>query len=81
MPGTDQKTAPTPETKTGDGDSDHVAHIVHKSEQMKGYIGGQPIRALCGKVWVPSRDYHGLPVCQACVEERDRRLGGMKRLN
>lgn len=70
-----------PETKTGGGDSDRMAHIVPKSEQMRGYIGGEPIKALCGKVWVPTRDYQGLPVCQACVEERDRRLSGMKGLN
>ena len=70
-----------PETKTGGGDSDNVAHIVPKEEQMRGYVAGEPIKALCGKVWVPTRDYQGLPICQACVEERDRRLSGMKGLN
>jgi hypothetical protein len=70
-----------PETKTGGGDSDHMAHIVPKDEQMRGYVGGEPIKALCGKVWIPTRDYQGLPVCQACIEERDRRLSGMKGLN
>lgn len=75
------RTLPTQETKTGGGDSDGLAHIVTKDEQMRGYVGGQPIKALCGKVWVPTRDYAGLPVCQACVAERDRRLAGLKRLN
>ena len=70
-----------PETKTGGGDSDRLAHIVTKDEQMRGYVGGEPIKALCGRVWVPSRDFHGLPICQVCVEERDRRVSGMKGLN
>lgn len=75
------QTLPKRETRTGGGNDDSVAHIVTKNEQMRGYVGGQPIKALCGKVWVPSRDYQGLPVCQACVEERDRRIAGMKRMN
>ena len=70
-----------PETRTSDGDSDAVAHIVFKDQQMRGYVGGEPIKALCGKVWVPSRDYQGLPICKPCVDERDRRLAGMKRMN
>ena len=77
----DSGTLHRPETKTSDGDSDAVAHIVPKDQQMRGYVGGEPIRALCGKVWVPSRDYHGLPICQACVDERDRRFAGMRRMN
>ena len=75
------KTLPTPETKTGGGNSDQVAHIVTKDQQMRGYVGGEPIKALCGKVWVPSRDYQGLPICQGCVDERDKRVSGMRRLN
>lgn len=80
-PERDSQTLLRPETKTSDGDSDAVAHIVPKDDQMRGYVGGEPIRALCGKVWVPSRDYQGLPICQACVDERDRRVAGMKRMN
>lgn len=75
------RTLPAPETTTDEGDSDAVAHIVTKDQQMKGYVEGKPIKALCGKVWVPSRDYQGLPVCQACVAERDRRIAGAKRMN
>lgn len=69
------------ETRTSQGDSDEVAHIVMRDDQMKGYLAGQPIKALCGKTWVPSRDYEGLPVCERCVDERDRIIAGMKRLN
>lgn len=81
MAETGSKTRTTPETQTGGGNSDAVAHIVTKDEQMRGYIGGEPIKALCGKVWVPTRDYQGLPVCEVCAAERDRRIAGLKRLN
>ena len=77
----DLDTLQRPEPRTGGGDSDAVAHIVLKDEQMRGYVGGVPIKALCGKVWVPSRDYQGLPICQVCIRERDRRIAGMKKLN
>jgi len=69
------------EPRTSHGESDNVAHIVMKSDQMRGYIAGVPIEALCGKKWVPSRDFSGLPVCGECVAERDRIVAGMKRLN
>ena len=78
---TSRQTEVIPETTTGDDDPDGLAHIVTKDEQMRGYVGGQPIRALCGKVWVPTRDYQGLPICKACEKERDRRVAGMKRMN
>lgn len=81
MSDTDQTTLQRPETRLDRGDSDEYAHIVMKDDQMKGYVTGDPIKALCGKVWVPSRDYEGLPVCQACLDERDRLMAGMKNLN
>lgn len=77
----DTTTLRRPEPKTSHGDGDAVAHIVMKDDQMRGYVTGEPIKALCGKTWIPSRDYQGLPVCQACVEERDRIISGMKNLN
>lgn len=42
-----------------------VAHIVPKDDQMKGYLG-EEIEALCGKRFIPHRDYEGLPICEAC---------------
>ena len=69
------------EPRTSHGDGEALAHIVTKDDQMKGYVTGEPIRALCGKVWVPSRDFQGLPVCRSCTEERDRRISGMRNLN
>lgn len=69
------------EPKTNHGDDDALAHIVMKEDQMKGYLSGEPIKALCGKVWVPSRDYAGLAICPSCEAERDRLIAGMKNLN
>ena len=51
-----------------DGDHDRFAHIVRKDDQMKGYVMGEAVTALCGKVWVPSRDPDRYPVCPACKE-------------
>lgn len=81
MPDSDSKTLRRPETRTSKGDPGELAHIVMKEDQMRGYMTGEPIKALCGKVWVPTRDYQGLPVCQRCSDERDRIVAGMKRLN
>ncbi len=52
-----------------------VAHIV-KTERdesaaakvVEARINGTPLEALCGHVWVPSRDPKQLPMCQACKE-------------
>ena len=52
-----------------------------RDDQMRGYVIGDQIEALCGKVWVPSRDFQGLPVCELCKTERDRIVSGMNRLN
>ena len=77
----DSKTLPRVQPRTSQGDDDALAHIVMKDDQMRGYLTGEPIKALCGKVWVPTRDYEGLPVCPACTDERDRLVAGMKNYN
>jgi len=33
---------------------------------LEARINGTPIEALCGHVWVPSRDPRQLPVCEKC---------------
>jgi len=30
------------------------------------YVSGTPVIALCGKVWVPSRDPGRFPICPEC---------------
>jgi hypothetical protein len=51
-----------------DGDHDRFAHVVKKDDQMKGYVMGESVTALCGKVWVPTRDPERYPVCPTCKE-------------
>jgi len=81
MTGTDPRTLRHTDSRTDTGDSDDLAHIVMKDDQMRGYVAGEAIEALCGRVFVPSRDYQRLPLCKACEGERDRLLAGMRRLN
>jgi hypothetical protein len=50
-----------------------AAHIVKTqpgesaaAKVLEARINGTPLEALCGHVWVPSRDPQQLPLCQAC---------------
>ena len=64
-----------------DLDTDHVpqtgepisAHIVKTkpgenaaAKVLEARIYGTPLEALCGHVWVPSRDPQQLPLCEKC---------------
>jgi hypothetical protein len=65
-----------------DGDHERFTHIVLEgftpkgSEDLvpvgnsvvEGMVNGTPVRALCGKEWVPGRDPGRFPVCPSCVE-------------
>jgi hypothetical protein len=35
---------------------------------LEARVMGTPVEALCGHVWVPSRDPKQLPLCQACKD-------------
>jgi hypothetical protein len=55
-----------------------VAHIVKTepgesaaAKVMEARIYGTPLEALCGHVWVPSRDPKQVPMCQNCKEIYD----------
>jgi hypothetical protein len=69
IPATDE------DTETGEPP---VAHIVKTdpgesaaAKVLEARIYGTPLEALCGHVWVPSRDPKQLPVCQKCKEIYD----------
>jgi hypothetical protein len=64
-----------------DGDHERMAHIVLEGAKTddgefvpagpsvaEGIINGTPVKALCGKVWVPNRDPKKYPVCPTCKE-------------
>jgi hypothetical protein len=38
-------------------------------------VTGQPVTALCGKVWVPGRDPSRFPLCGTCREIFKRETG------
>ena len=53
---------------TSNGDHDIFAHYADRDDIMSGLVDGVPIMALCGKIWVPSRDPSKYPVCPECLE-------------
>jgi hypothetical protein len=57
-----------PDLSHGDGDHERFAHYVEKNKIMESAFSGTPVRALCGKVWVPNRDPQKFPVCPECKE-------------
>lgn len=50
------------------GDHERFAHYVKKDKIVESAVSGAPLTALCGKVWVPSRDPKRFPVCPTCKE-------------
>lgn len=70
MPQVDLDTITDEETETDEPTS---AHIVKTgpgenaaAKVLEARITGTPVEALCGFVWVPSRDPKQLPVCEKC---------------
>lgn len=53
------------------GDHERFAHYVRKNKIMDSAMSGEPVVALCGKVWVPGRDPKKFPVCPTCKEIYD----------
>ncbi|WP_434738498.1 DUF3039 domain-containing protein [Pseudoglutamicibacter albus] len=57
------------------GDHERFAHYVQKNKIMESAMTGEPVIALCGKVWVPGRDPQKFPVCPECKEVYDSMMG------
>ena len=53
------------------GDHERFAHYVRKEKILESALSGEPVTALCGKVWVPGRDPKKFPVCPTCQEIYD----------
>jgi hypothetical protein len=51
---------------TDEGDHDRFAHYVRKEKVLESAMTGEPVIALCGKVWVPGRDPNKFPICPDC---------------
>jgi hypothetical protein len=53
------------------GDHERFAHYVRKEKVLESAMSGEPVVALCGKIWVPGRDPKKFPVCPMCKEIYD----------
>ncbi len=53
------------------GDHERFAHYVRKEKIVESAVTGTPVKALCGKIWVPGRDPKKFPVCPICKEIYD----------
>ena len=62
--------APDEETQTGEPTSAHIVKVGKDQNAaavvLEARINGTPVEALCGFVWVPSRDPKQLPMCEEC---------------
>lgn len=72
LPVTETRDEVEAELRTGEPLSAHIVKTEPGesavAKVMEARIYGTPIEALCGHVWVPSRDPKQLPVCQKCKE-------------
>ena len=59
-----------------DGDHDRFSHYARKDKLTEAMVMGTPVVALCGKVWVPSRDPQKFGVCPVCKEIWESLSGG-----
>jgi hypothetical protein len=62
--------------RTEDGDHERFSHYVPKNKLTDAMVNGTPVIALCGKVWVPSRDPERYPVCPECKKIWESLKGG-----
>jgi hypothetical protein len=57
-----------PTVLSEDGDHERYSHFVDKDKLTEAMVMGTPVVALCGKIWVPSRNPEKYPVCPECKE-------------
>jgi hypothetical protein len=61
---------PEETTETGEPISAHIVKVERGQNAaavvLEARINGTPVEALCGFVWVPSRDPKQLPLCEKC---------------
>ena len=56
------------EVSNDEGDHDRFSHYVNKVDLTEAMVNGTPVVALCGKVWIPSRDPDKYKKCPTCKE-------------
>ena len=63
-----ERTEESYEYRLDEGDHERFSHYVPKNKLTEAMVMGTPVIALCGKVWVPSRNPDRYPVCPECKE-------------
>lgn len=62
-------TRPVVDPQLDDGDDDdRYSHYVRKEDILRSQVDGTPVKALCGKVWLPGKDPEKFPVCPQCKD-------------
>lgn len=59
------------ELDTQEGNEEKFAHYAEAASVTEGYVMGTPVQALCGKIFIPSRNPERLRVCPICKEIMD----------
>ena len=54
--------------RVDDGDHDKFSHYVPKDKIIESAVTGKPVRALCGKKWLPNSNPDRFPVCPTCKD-------------
>lgn len=57
------------------GDHERFSHYVKKEAIMESAMTGEPVIALCKKIWTPGRDPQKFPVCPDCKDIYDNVVG------
>ena len=65
-----------PDPVTTDTGEPEVAHIAPAADVNRAYVTGEAITALCGVVFVPTRDPNRYPVCPPCKAVLDQIKAG-----
>ena len=59
------------EIQLDDEGNEIFAHYAEKVSITAGYVMGTPVQAICGKVFVPSKNPEKLRICPVCKEIMD----------
>lgn len=47
-------------------DEPEFTHIIRRDDLERGYLLQEPVTALCGHTWVPTKNPENYPVCPKC---------------
>lgn len=55
-------------SETSASDTPKFSHYAEAVSVTEGYVLGTPVQALCGELFVPSRDPKKFPICPICKD-------------